>query len=389
MLKYTTASKSIYQTLLLTCLLLTFVCSCAVGGGEDKPQTNGESNFTLSATTNEKGIAAVSFGMPSGVTKFSVTAKTQKSTASVRYTQIKNSNGDDYLFPGGSSLSLGDTYGVAVKAINIPSRSVDRGVSNDLTYNITLQVIDSSGDQLAGETISVTVNGKNDPSLDSGSMTMNLFYVGDVGADPDTLTAVKTALNTTKAIFSGPGSISLRINEFSIEGPVVLPSPLNGSSIYQSASGMAPSPAVNIFIGGDIGGTGLGGGVLGFAADIPGPPFSSPRSVTAISIFENAGPDGIFSAQDARLLGETIAHESGHFMGLFHPIDFSGSSVAFTDPLADTPSCSFITECLSNSVLSHNLMYPSPVADGSGGFVNQNELTSNQGSVMNRYLAVD
>ena len=371
-------------------LIATCICSCAVGGGKkDKQQTSGESNFTLSATTNDKGIAVVSFGVPSGVTKFSVTAKPQKSNSQIRFVQVKDSNGADYLFPNGESISLGDTYGTFVKAISIPSRSVDPSVSSNVTYNATLQVIDSAGNNFAGETISVSINGKNDPSLDSGSMAMNIFYVGDVGKNADTQAAVRAALAIAKSIYSGPASINLNTQEFTVDGPVVLPSPLTGDALYQTASGKGPSPAVNIFVGGSIGGTGLSGGVLGFAADIPGPPFSSARSVTAISIFESAGADGVFSSLDIRLLGETIAHESGHFMGLFHPIDFSGSSVQFSDPLADTPSCNFITECLSNFTLSHNLMYPSPVADGSGGFVNQNQITSNQRSVMNRYIAVD
>ena len=76
-------------------------------------------------------------------------------------------------------------------------------------------------------------------------------------------------------------------------------------------------------------------------------------------------------------------------MGLFHPIDFAGPSVQFNDPLDDTATCSFITECLENSDLTRNFMYPSPVSDGPGSFVEQNIVTSNQRSVLNRYFAVD
>lgn len=377
-----------FLSMLLLCMLLLSACAVK-DDSDDEPQTNGESNFTLTATTNEKGNATVSFGVPQEVSKFSITAKTQKSTASIRFTQIKNSEGDDFLEPDGEVLSLGTEFSNSVKTISIPPRSVDRNVSKDFTYSASIQVQSSSGTALSGETVTVSVNGKNDPSLESGPMNLNIFYVGDVGEDADTQSAVRAALNTSRSILSSQASLTLKVQEFSVDGPTTLPSPAVGSSIYQSASASGANPGVNIFIGGNIGGTGLGGGILGFAADIPGPPFPSSRSVTAISIFEGAGPDGSYSEDDTRLLGETIAHEAGHFMGLFHPIDFSGNSVGSVDPLADTPTCSFVTNCLTNAALARNLMYPNPVSDGDGGFIDQNQLTPNQRSVLNRYLAVD
>jgi hypothetical protein len=76
-------------------------------------------------------------------------------------------------------------------------------------------------------------------------------------------------------------------------------------------------------------------------------------------------------------------------MGLFHPVDFNGSQVAGTDPLTDTESCSFITDCISRDTLIENLMFASPVADGNGGFVTQNKLTTDQKAVLNRYIAVN
>jgi len=200
---------------------------------------------------------------------------------------------------------------------------------------------------------------------------------------------VRNSLSTVSGTLSGEAGLNINFNEVLIDGPVTLPSPSDGSSFYSQASSQVSPLSVNVFIGGDIGGIGVGGTVLGFASDIPGPAIASERSGVAVSIFAGGGPDGLFDSEDVRLLGETIAHEVGHFMGLFHPIDFAGNSVAFVDPLDDTDSCSTISSCLSNSNLISNLMYPNPVVDNSGNFIAQNQLSSQQRSVLNRYIAVD
>jgi hypothetical protein len=115
----------------------------------------------------------------------------------------------------------------------------------------------------------------------------------------------------------------------------------------------------------------------------------SRKSAVAVSIFAAAGSNGRFSTDDIRLLGETIAHESGHQMGLFHPVDFSGSIVVGSDPLDDTEECSFFTECVNSQSLISNLMFPNPISDTSGSFIPQNRLTEQQRGVLNRYLAVE
>lgn len=385
-----------YYNLLKLLLLISLCVSCAVDDDDDDnnnsseaPASNTQDDFSITASTNENGIALVNFSIAPGVNKFSIVARPSRSSSSIRFTELRDSDGTDYIQSGSNSLSLADNFGTFAKTATIPSRSNDPAADNNRSYSASIQAIDQNNSTLAGETITVRIAGRADSDLESGGLNLNIFFVGEAGGSEETQTAVRNSFDTVRSTFSNAGIGALRINEFNIDGPINIPSPLDGSSIYSSASGMAPNPSVNIFIGGSIGGTGAGGGVLGFAADIPGNPFPSERSVTAVSIFESAGPDGVFSEQDTRLLGETIAHEAGHFMGLFHPIDFAGNNVQFNDPLDDTASCSSINECLNNSDLIRNFMYPNPVLDQSGNFVSQNVITSNQRSVLNRYFAVD
>ncbi len=84
---------------------------------------------------------------------------------------------------------------------------------------------------------------------------------------------------------------------------------------------------VDMLVGGGVEGKGVVGGVAG---GIPGPAFyhGVPRSGVAIAL----GPLG----KDAILAGRTVAHELGHFLGLWHPSEREGMTF---DPLDDTPQC--------------------------------------------------
>jgi hypothetical protein len=71
-----------------------------------------------------------------------------------------------------------------------------------------------------------------------------------------------------------------------------------------------------------------GGVVLGISAGVPGPAFVGPsyRSGVAIATFDEAAGKGYF--------GSTMAHEVGHYLGLFHSTE-QGSELH--DTLSDTP----------------------------------------------------
>ena len=141
-----------------------------------------------------------------------------------------------------------------------------------------------------------------------------------------------------------------------------------------------------MFVAGDV--EDQEGTLLGISGGLPGPPVPSPRSAVVVSIVTGAGRDGAYDDEEIRLLGESMAHEVGHFMGLFHPIDFGGASVEAEDPLSDTPSCNTETDCEANGTLVSNVMYPTPVFEGTS-LIPQNGLTAQQKGVLNRYVAVD
>ena len=105
---------------------------------------------------------------------------------------------------------------------------------------------------------------------------------------------------------------------------------------------------------------GFGGamsGVLGVSAGIPGAPgiHGSPGTGLVFS----AGPLG--NSRNNRMVGQTMAHELGHFVGLFHTTERMGGG---TDQLDDTPICEEISDAMADCPDLSNLMFPVAAWDG-------------------------
>ena len=107
-----------------------------------------------------------------------------------------------------------------------------------------------------------------------------------------------------------------------------------------------------------------------------------PRGIVVVGWWANAGPDGNFSENDIQLYGETLAHEVGHYVGMYHPVEWSYAS---WDALDDTDACTNMRDC--EAALGGNNMFPYPIC-GPGGCRRQSDYTSDQGGVMLRYTGV-
>ena len=375
--------------------LLIIFTSCSSGGGDDESQDNEASPLSstitaFGATSDSEGKASLTFEVPEGVNKLSISAESLGN--SIRFESVTSSNGTNYAQNDGMLLTTSIDPFPDIVAVNIPSRIVDPipASTDSITAKVIVGNLNSSGSISAKEGLPVTftVNTKADDTFDSGVLNINLFLVGPIVQITSNSNSIREALNIFKNIYSSQSGIEVFINEFQISGPASLPNPLDGSEFYlQSISG-TPQDSINLFVGADVT-TNFNGmaQVLGLAGGIPGPANASTRSIVAISILGSSGIDGEFNDSEIQILGETIAHEIGHYLGLFHPIELTDSfDIAGFDPLADTPTCSNLDECLENNNLISNNMFPTPVFSNDGRAINQQFLTGDQKGVMNRNI---
>ena len=377
-----------YHHLLGLLLVGALLVSCAAGDGDD--DNDGDSNdggevsgnaFTLRSETNSDGSAQVEFEVEPESSKFSIVALSEGNN--VRMQELSDSAGTDYLAPSGVDLSLAEQFTPELSVANVPSRSIDPRLSSENTFTSRVTVARGNS-AVRGTEVTFLINSRVDPDLSSGALTLNLYLVGSNAQSSGARGIILSAVEEMRSIFRTAANIRINLTELAISGPAVLPSPFQGSSFYAAATGTAPSPAVNIFVGTDIDVT----GVLGLSSSIPGPAVPTSRSAVVISLLTGAGSDGEFSSEEVRLLGETMAHEGSHLMGLFHPVDVSGTVVVDSDPLSDTEDCNRVSECESTELIS-NLMYYTPLRGSDGNLIAQNELTAQQRGVLNRYIAVD
>jgi hypothetical protein len=118
-----------------------------------------------------------------------------------------------------------------------------------------------------------------------------------------------------------------------------------GTGLTNEMLAKGSAAGVNLFLVDDLQGINVSG-YLGKAAGIPG-------SAGVVSGFNgvliNLSAHETAGSLDNALLAETLAHESGHFLGLFHTTESSGT---LFDPLSDTPECPLTEDQDGNSRMS-------------------------------------
>lgn len=237
---------------------------------------------------------------------------------------------------------------------------------------------DDSGTLNSGVRLDLAAYMKADADLDEGELTVNLFFAGATVDDAEIRTAVEEAVELWRILYADAGlTINLEMKDW-VEGN--LPKPGEGApGEYEALSAESALRSVNVVIVPTILESEE---LLGTAGGIPGPLVSSDRSAVLISAAANAGPDLDFDDLEVRLLAETLAHEAGHYLGLFHPVENSWDS---WDALSDTEDCDDQQIC--EDTFKNNLMFPYPVCDGSTCEM-QDGLTELQRSVLQRYTGV-
>ena len=312
----------------------------------------------------------------------------------------------ELVSPGGqivlSSLdnSPPKTAGLAldfgINALTYPSSGADSDVEDGSYRQTFFFATRSEGDLVAapGTSFTAAVVAKNDSNFSAGTLRANVFLVGDAaqGSGLGAGGAVDAAIDLWQAIYASVG-ISVQINTINVNSDLgMVPNPSFHSTFFlENASGVGTlSPAVNVFVGELISQDNtiddpskLLVGVLGISGGIPGAAIPTTRSAVVVGLLFHDTGDGVLTGSEVTVLGETMAHEVGHYLGLFHPVECFDQDCVEGDSLTDTTTCPTVESCRSNG-LAGNLMFPS----AQEGFLQQT-LSGEQGTVLNIQTLVD
>lgn len=248
----------------------------------------------------------------------------------------------------------------------------------------------SGGGAFTGEVTAVVKTG----SATAKAVDVNIYLVGLDGLTAETAPndpGLQQLLEGVEQAWSGAG---LRLGEVSwreISGEdgerLTVIDSIDGPSselaqLFKRSQGEA-GRALNLFMVSDITAGDSGFSIVGLAGGVPGPPalHGTGRSGVAVNLADllearAAGDDAMI--EEARRLTEIIiAHETGHYLGLYHTTERNGQAlmeggITGQDPLSDTPSCPDSADANGNGSLSAsecaeqdggNLMFWSPRPD--------------------------
>ncbi|MFK7987382.1 MAG: hypothetical protein AB8I08_15280 [Sandaracinaceae bacterium] len=160
-----------------------------------------------------------------------------------------------------------------------------------------------------------------------GAMGINAIVVGDSDIDED---ALSIAFQGTEGVFDELTVGPVEVHALDWDSPFVASEGAGINALRAAFVSEDPS-RLNVFFVQDF----LEEGTLGFAAGIPGPNGlqGTAASGVVISLDSHLDADG---ALDLATMGETIAHEIGHQLGLFHTTEEDGLG---HDALDGTPEC--------------------------------------------------
>lgn len=240
--------------------------------------------------------------------------------------------------------------------------------------------VDGSGQYISQVDYTFRVMKRPDPDFGAGTLRAVVAYAGGLESDEEVVPAIEAGVAYWTQIYAAVG-ITLEVEYATIDMDPTLPYTNRGADEYQAFMENYPGRRVLMIIGDTIADDPL---LFGEAGGIPGPYYASPIGAVEIAWVTHAGRNGTFNEDELGVLGETMAHETGHFLGLFHPVEYKWE---WWDALDDTEKCTSMGRCEED--LGDDLMFPYPLCYGTGGCDEQNRLTADQAGVMNRYVGVE
>jgi hypothetical protein len=368
--------------LLLTTVLLS---ACAGDKAEDTAtitELDGVTTRRWSGSSDADGLHEVRVDVASGEDALLVCGQTGESSRWMSVEKITDPDGftamkwqDWYdtpevltgaIFPSGQDTCL-----------NWPVRDEDGPLSSGV-WSVWLAATNDRNQYASGTTIDVVAQSRQSPG-GAGVLRIALAYGGDLSEDAELVTAVDAAVARWADIWSAEAGVEIEVEAVNVDMGADLPDLLLGGDEWAAASALTDDGDMLVVIGETIDGSTA---LYGLSGGVPGGLASAPRAAVAISWLANAGQNGVFDEDEVQLLGDTLAHEAGHFAGLVHPVESSWDQ---WDALSDTSECTRRVDCEDD--LADNNMFPYPLCSRSA-CEPQEVLTEEQAAVLRQYTGV-
>ena len=378
----------------LTALLCVGLVGCPGPESDPEPkkpknttETSGDWLRTLQMTTTTDGTGSVyvDFDVDPGDADMLLTlAPVDRPDAVVYFDEVFDPDGNR-VFDGDAQwytpYSLTYAYWPDVSAtLNWPVLADQQLAPGRWTVRVA--TLDKQSWRPLGD-VKVKLDGQfsGDPDFGAGEVFVRVVYTGGTDQDPVVQAAVDEALVRWKDIYAQVG-IDASFSTVAYPGSETFEPPSYGSyELYEALMADNELGELLLVVVPEFGGSG-GQWTLGISGGIPGALTPTGLSAVGVNVGAHWGNDMKFSDEEARIFAETMAHEVGHYLGLFHPVEDGWKA---WDSVGDTPECGSKSEC--EDQLGPNLMFPYTVCGG-GGCIAQEQLTFGQGGVAHRYVGV-
>lgn len=348
-------------------------------GGDDDDAGDALETDAFSTDTNSRGKYTVELDVDDDVSAFQVTGI---SAEWVGLEELYDPDGDLVLYWEDwywSDYSLTDAlYGYTkTTAFDWPIRKEDGPLASG-TWTMVWSVVDDRGYYVANEPVDVFTAVKRDDDFKAGRVGVQIVYADGIDADPDVVAAVEEAVERWREVWVMYG---LELDEHYVSSdidPNLSFAYGEGDAEVESVAGDKAPGELQVVIGEQVRNS---NSTYGVSAGIPGTIEATGSTFVVISWLVHAGFNAEFDADEKRLMGETMAHEVGHYTGLYHPVE---SSYEYWDALEDTPVCTGARDC--EDALGTNVMFPYSICGG-GSCLATDQLTTDQVGVVQRYAA--